>query len=123
MSDDIEDVGQGWQRERLLWFPGEIPEELRDLAEGLGIWGERPSICEQELAKVGFYAGPAVIELGEARLFTSHELSERVYGRGFLRVRFAAHDLVRDNRVSSHVSTFYVPVGAEWRARFVGLID
>jgi hypothetical protein len=49
-------VGQ-WQRRRLRWFRGDIPEELTDVAEAHDLLGRKPSYEEQQLAEVGFHVG------------------------------------------------------------------
>jgi len=74
--EDIEDIKRTWQKRRLMWFRGAIPDELREIADDLGMWGEKPSIEDQELAEVGFYSGPTAA-WGEPRPFTSEDLRER----------------------------------------------
>ena len=74
-ASDIKEIKEGWQRRRLTWFRGEIPERLRELAQDLGVWGETPSIEDQELAEVGFYSGGA--SWGEPRSFAAQDLDER----------------------------------------------
>ena len=75
-TDDIDDIKREWQRRRLTWFRGEIPGELRELAQKLDVWGEKPSIRDQELAEVGSYSESAVA-YGEPTPFTADELGER----------------------------------------------
>lgn len=72
----VEGIKRDWQQQRLTWFRGEIPNELRDLAERLDVWDKEPSIRDQELAEVGVYAAPAVWS-GEPTPFTADELGKR----------------------------------------------
>lgn len=55
-DEDVQAVRRHWLRRRLFWFRGEIPDELRALAESVGVYGEVPSLRDQELAEVGFYS-------------------------------------------------------------------
>lgn len=48
---------QGWQRERLRWFRGDIPPILHALSAELGVLGSVPGIEEQMLAEDHFYSG------------------------------------------------------------------
>lgn len=45
-----------WQRRILRFFRGDIPEELQDLAQELGVLGAKPSYREQQMAEVGGYS-------------------------------------------------------------------
>ncbi len=72
--EDIVEAKKEWQRERFVWFRGQIPAELRELAEELGVWGKTPSVQQQELAKVGFCVGG--VTYGEPRPFTQEDLGE-----------------------------------------------
>lgn len=47
-----------YQRRILTFFRGDIPEELRGLAERLDVLEVTPSLREQKLAEVGWYMGP-----------------------------------------------------------------
>ena len=47
-----------YQRRILTFFRGDIPEELRGLAERLDVLEATPSLREQKLAEVGLYMGP-----------------------------------------------------------------
>lgn len=74
-DDDIEDQKQRWQRKRLTWFRGEIPDELRDIAERLGAYGVVPDVRDQELAEVDFYSSG--VWAGESTPATANDLSSR----------------------------------------------
>ena len=50
---EIDDYKHHYQRRILTFFRGDIPEELRDLAERLGVLGVTPSRYDQEMAEVG----------------------------------------------------------------------
>ena len=50
---EIDDRKHHYQRRILTFFRGDIPEELRDLAERLGVLGVTPSRYDQEMAEVG----------------------------------------------------------------------
>jgi len=57
-----EEIDQGirrYQRRILTFFRGDIPEELRGLAQRLGVLDASPSLREQKLAEVGMYMGPS----------------------------------------------------------------
>lgn len=58
-DQEVEDYVGQWQRRRLRWFRGDIPEELLDLADEHGMFGQKPSYEEQQLAEVGIYVGAA----------------------------------------------------------------
>ncbi len=75
-EDDLEEARKRWQRKRLIWFRGDIPDELRDIAEGLDIYGLRPSHEDQELAEVGTYIG-GVSWGGEPTPATAEQLSNQ----------------------------------------------
>lgn len=46
-----------WQRTRLTWFRGNVPSDLVELAETVGLGTDKPTVRDQELAEVGFYSG------------------------------------------------------------------
>ena len=54
--DQVDEAIRGLQRRVLTFFRGEIPEELRALAEDLGMWSVKPSHRDQALAERGSYA-------------------------------------------------------------------
>jgi hypothetical protein len=56
---EVLDAARHFQRRVLAFFRGDIPEELRGLAEELGVWGLTPSHRDQQLAEVGSYSGAA----------------------------------------------------------------
>ena len=56
-SDERADGRRHWQRRRLTWFRDRIPTPLQDLAQQVGVTGERPSPEEEGLAEDGFYVG------------------------------------------------------------------
>lgn len=56
-QEEIDQRIQDYQRRILIFFRGDIPEELRDLAEGLGVFGVTPSHRDQRLAEVGSDGG------------------------------------------------------------------
>ncbi|MEQ1857546.1 MAG: hypothetical protein ABL963_13890 [Longimicrobiales bacterium] len=53
-EERILELVEHWQRRRLRWFRGSVPEELKPLALHLGL-EEAPSFEEQEIAEVGSY--------------------------------------------------------------------
>jgi hypothetical protein len=75
-EDDLEEARKRWQIKRLIWFRGDIPDDLRDIAEGLGMYGLHPSHEEQELAEVGIYSG-GVSWGGEPTPATTQQLSHQ----------------------------------------------
>ena len=52
-QEEIDDRVHHYQHRILTYFRGDIPEELRDLAERLGVLGVIPSSYDQEMAEVG----------------------------------------------------------------------
>jgi hypothetical protein len=56
-DEDLDEARKRWQRNRLIWFRGVIPDELRDIAEDVGVYGVIPTHEQQELAEVGTYSG------------------------------------------------------------------
>ena len=52
-EEEIDDYKHRYQRRILTFFRGHIPDELRDLAERLGVLGVTPSRYDQEMAEVG----------------------------------------------------------------------
>lgn len=55
--EQLAEIIEQWQRERIRWFRGNVPGELAKLADELGEGGRAPSHEEQELAEVGWYSG------------------------------------------------------------------
>lgn len=56
---ETDDRIRSYQHRILTFFRGDIPEELRDLAERLDVLNATPSPREQKLAEVGMYTGPS----------------------------------------------------------------
>lgn len=56
LEDQIQGIKRRWQQQRLTWFRGKIPEELRDLAVDLDLWDKKPTLREQEMAEIGSYS-------------------------------------------------------------------
>lgn len=54
-EEEIEEYVGMWQRRRLRWFRGDIPEDLHSLAEAHGMLGTKPTFEEQEVAEVGIH--------------------------------------------------------------------
>src|SRR5690606_29813379 len=75
-EEDLENARKRWQRKRLIWFRGDIPDDLRDIAEELGAYGVRPSYEDQELAEAGVYIG-RVSWGGEPTPATTQQLADR----------------------------------------------
>lgn len=75
-EEDLEEARKRWQRKRLTWFRGDIPDDLRDIAEGLGVYGVRPSYEDQELTEVGVYIGGGSW-VGEPTPATTQQLANR----------------------------------------------
>ena len=70
-----ERILHNYQRRILTLFRGDIPKELRDLAERLGILGVTPSYREQQLAEVGSYGG-AGVWVGEESPISAEKLAQ-----------------------------------------------
>lgn len=66
------EVGR-WQRARLFWFEGEIPDELKALAETVDAGAAPPTEQDRRLAYDGFYIGGGAWR-GERSPLTSEEL-------------------------------------------------
>ena len=80
-QEEIDDRVHHYQRRILTYFRGDIPEELRDLAERLGVLGVIPSRYDQEMAEVG--ASGAVESgawLGEKSPISVEELGQSSVG-------------------------------------------
>ena len=70
---EIDDHIVRYQRRVVTFFRGDIPEELRDLAERLGVLNNTPSRRDQELAEIG-WSGGAVTSVGEESPISFDEL-------------------------------------------------
>ena len=57
-DEEINQRIRRYQHRIITFFRGEIPDELSDLAERLGVLGATPSLRDQKLAEVGMYMGP-----------------------------------------------------------------
>ena len=75
-QEEIDDRVHHYQRRILTYFRGDIPEELRDLAERLGALGVTPSHQAQQLAEVGWSSGEAGRWLGEESPIGAEELAQ-----------------------------------------------
>ena len=72
-QEEIDDHIARYQRRILTFYRGDIPEELRDLAERLGVLNSTPSRRDQELAEIG-WSGGAVTSVGEESPISVDEL-------------------------------------------------
>ncbi len=78
-QEEIDQFINGYQHRILNFFRGDIPEELCDLAERLGVLGTTPSLRTQKVSEVGWYVGPAEFLIDESPI-SVNELAQSSVG-------------------------------------------
>ena len=73
-EEEIDQRIDHYQRRILTLFRGDLPEELRDMAERLGILGVTPSHRDQKLAEVGYGGGGPARVVHEVSPISNEEL-------------------------------------------------
>lgn len=73
---EIQDYVQQWQKTRLRWFHDRIPDDLKQLADSLGVVPAIPSPQDQALDEVGHYSSGVWSSSGERSPLSAEQIAE-----------------------------------------------
>lgn len=73
---ELQDYVQQWQKTRLRWFHDRIPDDLKQLADSLGVVPAIPSPQDQALDEVGHYSSGVWASSGERSPLSVEQIAE-----------------------------------------------